>query len=356
MTCKRANGDGLPCLGCPDECVAPVDPVAAVERIRGGYRGRGQTPEPVMSVDANDFTLPREEPMKPFNLGPSPNFGAPGGDGPCYNPAACFNCPGPCEAEAVQLVEPLPPFPMSAEQIAARGTPADVDYDKSIHKDAARAWLLMFSGRHAYPLTLTEDMVDIRDIAHAQSMQCRYGGHVRRFYSVAQHSVLMARHVYSDDAKMDRRFVRNAMGGVRYFESGEWDLPLHRLALMMLLHDASDPYVIDIPRPLKYQLYWKRPREGSTVFHDYVPLKDIEAPIEALTAKKYGLRYPFPDIVHEWDNRMLTTERNSLLTFDPKWECPREGLPVPIEYWLPEQAEFEFMKTFNEMMAASSHG
>ena len=54
-------------------------------------------------------------------------------------------------------------------------------------------WIATFTGRQAYPMDLRPSEITIEDIAHSLSMQCRYTGHCLRFYSVAEHSVLMAR-------------------------------------------------------------------------------------------------------------------------------------------------------------------
>lgn len=87
-----------------------------------------------------------------------------------------------------------------------------------------------YKGLYIDPLQPNEDDIDIQDIAHALSLLCRGNGHVRFFYSVAQHSLACAK-----EAKQ------------RGYDQ--------RIQLGCLLHDASEAYLADVPRPLKEQ--WK---------------------------------------------------------------------------------------------------
>jgi 5'-deoxynucleotidase YfbR-like HD superfamily hydrolase len=83
-------------------------------------------------------------------------------------------------------------------------------------------WILTYSGRRVEPLSPRVDDIAIIDIAHALSQQCRWTGHTSEFYSVAQHSVMVA------------DLVTNP----------EWKLHA-------LLHDASEAYLCDIAKPVK---------------------------------------------------------------------------------------------------------
>jgi hypothetical protein len=86
-----------------------------------------------------------------------------------------------------------------------------------------------FTGRYFdYAAPAAED-VSVTDIARALSHTCRFGGHTSRFYSVAEHAVLV------------RWLVRRSV------EAPElWLAALH--------HDSHEAYVGDIPTPLKHHL------------------------------------------------------------------------------------------------------
>ncbi len=86
-----------------------------------------------------------------------------------------------------------------------------------------------FTGRHFDPMQIRTEDICIEDIAHALSLMCRGGGHLKYFYSVAQHSLNCAA-----EAK-----ARGWSG---------------KLQLACLLHDASEAYISDIIRPVKANL------------------------------------------------------------------------------------------------------
>ena len=58
--------------------------------------------------------------------------------------------------------------------------------------DDSDPFVSTFSGGRFHPLKPRIEEVRIEDIAHALSLKCRYSGQCARFYSVAEHSVLVA--------------------------------------------------------------------------------------------------------------------------------------------------------------------
>ncbi len=165
-----------------------------------------------------------------------------------------------------------------------------------------------FTGRAVFPLDLRPDDIDVRDIAHSLSMQCRFAGHVRAFYSVAEHSVHVARWC--------RQFGADA-------------------ALEGLLHDATEAYLVDIPRPVKPFL------QGY---------KEAEARAARVIYERYDLRGDYA-VVHEADNRVLNDERAALMApCEREWDLA-DTLPlgVTIEGWSPARAEREFLALFDEL-------
>ncbi len=83
-----------------------------------------------------------------------------------------------------------------------------------------------YTGRFVDAVDLKREDIDLRDIAHALSLICRFGGHCKRFYSVAAHSI----HCHDQ--------------ALRYGYSRD-------VAVLALLHDAGEAYWHDMGRPLK---------------------------------------------------------------------------------------------------------
>jgi len=140
-------------------------------------------------------------------------------------------------------------------------------------------WMQTHSGLRFYPLDPRPEDIRIEDIAHALSHICRFNGHCARFYSVAEHSIMVAREVYRALACHPRR-----------------DL----LALTALLHDASEAYLCDVPRPLKR-------------LNEMTAYRDAERQTEIVLAEKFGLIFPLPALIKHADERALMTERRDLV-------------------------------------------
>lgn len=163
-------------------------------------------------------------------------------------------------------------------------------------------WIQTFTGRQFWPLAPRVEDVDLRDIAHALSNICRFTGHVRRFYSVAQHCVIMTENA-PDDIRRE-----------------------------VLMHDAAEAYMTDIARPVKKSI---------------PNFKEIEIRIETCIAERFGLRFPWPDAVGELDLQALATERRDLMSPPPiPWKSTENVKPWPmvIEPWAPAKAEHVFLE------------
>jgi len=159
--------------------------------------------------------------------------------------------------------------------------------------------------------------LDIEVIAHALANTCRFGGHCERFFSVCEHSL-------------------NVYTSVLVFENRS------DLALEALMHDASEAFIVDLPRPLKRK------------FPTY---KLLETEIETYIARKFNLKYDgkWDDVIKRADERMLITERNSL--FKPPYI---EGLwpdvePYNYSLFSVRNPATLFVETFN-MLMGERHG
>lgn len=173
-------------------------------------------------------------------------------------------------------------------------------------------WLQTYSGLAFFPLAPHPDQVAIEDIAHALSLQCRFAGHTREHYSVAQHSVLVSRYVPAEDA------------------------------LWGLFHDAAEAYLVDLPRPLKHY---------SRLGHEY---RRIEARAQRAICERFQLQLGEPASIAEVERRLLWTERRDLMAplrvSGLDWGAPALPYPDKIQPWADWQAELEFMLRFGELM------
>lgn len=160
------------------------------------------------------------------------------------------------------------------------------------------------SGIKYYPLDPRASEVRIRDIAHSLSMLCRYNGHCNAFYSVAEHSVWVSMQVK----------------------------PEHQLSA--LLHDASEAYCSDVPRPLKLNL------PGYA---------DIEQMNWLAIAERFNLPRVMHDSIHVADNAVLLAEKQQIVDPHFEWDVPGKAAHVFIKCLPPTQAYELFINRFVEL-------
>lgn len=165
-------------------------------------------------------------------------------------------------------------------------------------------------------------VVTLEDIAHATANICRFGGHVRRFYSVAEHSVLVSRIVESaieEDIGIGRTTVQAA-----------------------LLHDAHEAYIWDAPSPLK-------PLLGDT-FKDLANIADAVIAAKFLGEGTSRLTFKNP-IIKMADGLALVVEGRALLPVGPTDE-EWEPLPAGVQWaggMPPEAAKALFLDRAREL-------
>lgn len=168
-------------------------------------------------------------------------------------------------------------------------------------------WMQTYSGRQFWPMDPRAEEIDIEDIAHALSMQCRYAGHCLRFYSVAEHCVHLSRKVSTENA------------------------------LWALLHDASEAYLVDVPRPVKPYL---------TGYHR------AEDFVMRAVAARFGLGPVMPAQVNEYDTRILNDEFAQNMAPPPSGLIDMgEPLGVELRFWPPEIAKLKFLNRFESLTA-----
>lgn len=171
-----------------------------------------------------------------------------------------------------------------------------------------------YTGKHFDPTKPDKALICIEDIAHALSLLCRGNGHVKTFFSVGQHCILCAR-----EAEL------------RGYSS--------RLSLAALLHDASECYMSDVPRPFKKSLPEYQKQEEALL--NIIYQKYLGSELSSMEEQK----------LKEIDNDLLWYDLKYLLNEEPR--TPKPAVHVPIQYQERpfSQVEEEYQNLFDQLSA-----
>jgi uncharacterized protein len=174
-----------------------------------------------------------------------------------------------------------------------------------------KAYIVTYTGCKFNLLEPDSRDIDVVDIAHALAMQCRWTGHTKHHYSIAQHAYYCS-------------FI------------GPDNEAFHRLN-----HDDSEAYIGDMSRPLKHYT------EAGDAY------RRVEWPIQNLIYESYGMSIVEPISVKLADEGMLYAEQQQLLpplAFETS-NVFKKSLPagIQIEEWTPKFAEKMWMDRFLEL-------
>ena len=166
-------------------------------------------------------------------------------------------------------------------------------------------WITTYTGKKFHFLEPKQEEIDIKDIAHALSLTCRFGGQCKEFYSVAEHSIRVA------------------------------EIVPEKYKLLALLHDASEAYMPDLPRPIKATMLEFRELELDilvAIWRKFVPETSW-----TLTSVKYA------------DSVLLATEARDLMDNMKDWAKLPEPLKGKVHpYTSSSFAEEYFLAKFKE--------
>jgi len=166
-------------------------------------------------------------------------------------------------------------------------------------------WMQTFTGRRVDVMCMQLHDVCIIDIAHALSHICRYNGHCDKFYSVAEHSVLVSQMVED-----------------------------HRYKMHGLLHDAAEAYICDIIKTVKVRL-----GGYATIEHD----------IEDVIYRRFNVQCDHK-IVKKADNIILATEAHQLMVHGVTgWGLEEKPVNLGKLGLPPEEAKSQFLRWFRDL-------
>lgn len=174
------------------------------------------------------------------------------------------------------------------------------------------SYITTYTRKHFDPVHPDPENICIQDIAHALSMLCRGNGHVSSFWSVGEHCICCAKEA------LGRGYSR-------------------RLALACLLHDASECYMSDVPRPLK---------------QDMARYREVERRLLQVIYEKFlgsSLTKEEEKLLKEIDDDLLWYDLEILLEEKQPGEAPR--LHVDLDYTVRSfvAVEKEYLEIFQQL-------
>lgn len=174
-------------------------------------------------------------------------------------------------------------------------------------------YITTFSGLHIVPTKPEKDKISVIDIAHALSLICRGNGHVKTFFSVGQHCINCA-------LEAEARGYSN------------------RVILACLLHDASEAYMSDVPRPFKQ--YLNQYKEFETQLLDVIYEKYLGSSLSSDEEK----------LVKEIDDDLLYFDLLELL--NEKTEGPAPHMKTTLSYEMRsfESVEKQYLEIFEHFL------
>lgn len=186
-------------------------------------------------------------------------------------------------------------------------------------------FMRLASGTKYWPLDPRPEEIFIDDIAASLSRLCRFNGHVidnatkgysvDKMYTVAEHSYWCSYQVPEEDQ----------------FEA--------------LMHDASEAFTGDLIRPMKVV------PEIAAVY------KPIEEMNERAIARRFNLRFPYPDSVKDADEAVCTRELRTIMAGAAERAenqavlNTRREANIQLQCWSPSEARAWFLKRFFQLSA-----
>lgn len=166
--------------------------------------------------------------------------------------------------------------------------------NKKIENLDTKDCIRTFTGVYVNVFEPDINTINIYDIAHALAFQGRFTGHLPRFYSVAQHSIMCSKRVEP------------------------------KYKLQALMHDASEAYLTDMPSPIKNRMPQYR---------------EVEDKLMGVISEIFNFEYPLHPSVKEADRGELEREWHCLMLNNDEW----------FECWTPQRAKEEFLDEYFQL-------